>query len=115
MRKLKKYKPTRFKAKTSTYNKELADYAVAFIESLCHTKGTWTGPSGAGTMPMRVSITPGGCCLYKKRPCSKLGRGDFIHLISFWAQRIFLKPFPFLLLNVAGFLGMDCGFHFRFG
>ena len=43
MRKLKKYKPTRFKAKTSTYNKELADYAVAFIESLCHTKGTWAG------------------------------------------------------------------------
>ena len=31
------------KAKTSTYNKELADYAVAFIESLCHTKGTWAG------------------------------------------------------------------------
>ena len=43
MRKLKKYKPTKFKAKTSTYNKELADYAVAFIESLCHTKGTWAG------------------------------------------------------------------------
>ena len=43
MRKLKQYKPTKFKAKTSTYNKELADYAVAFIESLCHTKGTWAG------------------------------------------------------------------------
>ena len=43
MRKLKKYKSTKFKAKTSTYNKELADYAVAFIESLCHTKGTWAG------------------------------------------------------------------------
>ena len=43
MWKLKKYKPTKFKAKTSTYNKELADYAVAFIESLCHTKGTWAG------------------------------------------------------------------------
>lgn len=43
MRKLKKYKPTKFKAKTSTYNKDLADYAVAFIESLCHTKGTWAG------------------------------------------------------------------------
>ena len=43
MRKLKKYKSTKFKAKTSTYNKELADYAVAFIESLCHTKGAWAG------------------------------------------------------------------------
>ena len=43
MRKLQKYKPTRFKAKTSTYNKELADYAVDFIECLCHTKGTWAG------------------------------------------------------------------------
>ncbi len=43
MRKLKKYKPTRFKNKDSTYNKELADYAVSFIECLCHTKGTWAG------------------------------------------------------------------------
>ena len=30
-------------AKTSHYNKETADYAVMFIESLCHTKGTWAG------------------------------------------------------------------------
>ena len=43
MRKLKKYTPTKFKAKTSTYNKELADDAVNFIECLCHTKGTWAG------------------------------------------------------------------------
>lgn len=43
MRKLKKYKQTRFKAQDSTYDKEAADYAVAFIESLCHTKGTWAG------------------------------------------------------------------------
>ncbi len=43
MRKLKKYKPTKFKAKTSHYDKEAADFAVAFIESLCHTKGTWAG------------------------------------------------------------------------
>ena len=43
MRKLKKYKPTRFMAKTSTYSKEMADYAVMFIESLTHTKGTWAG------------------------------------------------------------------------
>ncbi|MBO5449801.1 MAG: terminase large subunit [Ruminococcus sp.] len=43
MRKLKNYKPTRFKAKTSVYNKAYADYAVAFIENLCHTKGIWAG------------------------------------------------------------------------
>ena len=43
MRKLKKYKPTKFKAKDSYYDKEYADFAVAFIESLCHTKGTWAG------------------------------------------------------------------------
>ncbi len=43
MRKLKKYKPTEFMAKTSHYDKEAADYAVMFIESLCHTKGTWAG------------------------------------------------------------------------
>ena len=43
MRKLKKYKPTPFKAKDSTYSKGAADYAVGFIECLCHTKGTWAG------------------------------------------------------------------------
>ena len=43
MRKLKKYTPTRFMAKSSHYDKEAADYAVAFIQSLCHTKGTWAG------------------------------------------------------------------------
>lgn len=43
VRKLNNYKPTRFKAKTSTYDKNAADFAVAFIESLCHTKGTWAG------------------------------------------------------------------------
>ena len=42
-RKLKKYKPTKFMAKTSHYDKDAADYAVMFIESLCHTKGTWAG------------------------------------------------------------------------
>ena len=41
MRKLKKYKPTRFMAKTSHYDKDAADFAVMFIESLSHTKGTW--------------------------------------------------------------------------
>ena len=43
MRKLKKYTPTRFKAKNSKYDKASADYAVNFIECLCHTKGTWAG------------------------------------------------------------------------
>ena len=43
MRKLKKYKPTQFVAKGSYYDKDAADFAVAFIESLCHTKGTWAG------------------------------------------------------------------------
>ena len=32
MRKLKKYTPTKFKAKDSYYDKEAADYAVGFIE-----------------------------------------------------------------------------------
>ena len=41
--KKKKYKPTKFKAKDSVYNEQLADFAVNFIECLCHTKGTWAG------------------------------------------------------------------------
>lgn len=43
MRKLKKYKPSPFMAKDSHYDKSAADFAVMFIESLCHTKGTWAG------------------------------------------------------------------------
>ncbi|MCD8075151.1 MAG: terminase large subunit [Lachnospiraceae bacterium] len=43
MRKLRKYSPTKFKAKDSVYDKDAADYAVSFIECLCHTKGTWAG------------------------------------------------------------------------
>lgn len=43
IRKLKTYKPTKFKLKSSVYDKSAADYAVAFIENLCHTKGTWAG------------------------------------------------------------------------
>lgn len=43
MRKLKGYKPTEFMAEDSHYDKGAADFAVAFIESLCHTKGTWAG------------------------------------------------------------------------
>lgn len=36
MRKLKKYKPTLFMLNDSIYDKAAADYAVSFIESLCH-------------------------------------------------------------------------------
>ena len=43
IRKLKKYKPSRFMAAGSSYNKELADIAVAFIHCLKHTKGEWYG------------------------------------------------------------------------
>ena len=39
MRKLKRYKPTRFMAKDSHYDKEAADFVVCFIEQLRHTKG----------------------------------------------------------------------------
>ena len=45
MRKLKNYKPTRFMAETSHYSKQMADFAVMFIEQLTHTKGTWAGQS----------------------------------------------------------------------
>ena len=38
-----KYKPTRFMAADSFYDKKKADYAVSFIETLCHTKGRWAG------------------------------------------------------------------------
>lgn len=47
MKKLKKYKPTRFMAEDSYYDEDAADYAVMFIEQLCHTKGTWAGKSFA--------------------------------------------------------------------
>ena len=39
LRKLKKYVPNKFKAKDSVYDKEAADFVVAFIEQLKHTKG----------------------------------------------------------------------------
>lgn len=38
-----KYKQSQFKLETSTYNTQLVDYAVNFIECLSHTKGTWAG------------------------------------------------------------------------
>ena len=40
---MKKYKPTKFMARDSHYDKERADYAVEFIRCLCHTKGIWAG------------------------------------------------------------------------
>lgn len=43
VQKLKKYIPTKFMAKDSYYDKKAADYAVSFIENLCHTKGQWAG------------------------------------------------------------------------
>ena len=43
MRKLKSYTPTKFIEKDPAYDKSAADYAVNFIECLCHTKGTWAG------------------------------------------------------------------------
>ena len=39
MRKLEGYKPTKFMAKDSHYDKDAADFVVAFIEQLKHTKG----------------------------------------------------------------------------
>ena len=43
IRKLKKYTPTKFKAGNSVYSETAAAYAVAFIQELNHTKGTWSG------------------------------------------------------------------------
>lgn len=43
MRDLKNYKPTKFMAETSHYDKSKADRAVNFIQCLSHTKGQWAG------------------------------------------------------------------------
>ncbi len=43
LKKLKKYTHTKFMVKGSHYDKDQADYVVAFIECLCHTKGRWAG------------------------------------------------------------------------
>lgn len=40
---MKRYKPTKFMAEGSKYDKEAADAAVAFINCLKHTKGEWYG------------------------------------------------------------------------
>ena len=37
------YTPTSFMKEDSTYDEMKADYAVNFIECLCHTKGKWAG------------------------------------------------------------------------
>ena len=39
----KKFTPTEFMLPDSRYDKAAADYAVNFIQCLCHTKGTWAG------------------------------------------------------------------------
>ena len=41
--KKKEYQPTKYMAEGSHYDKDAADFAVAFIELLTHTKGTWAG------------------------------------------------------------------------
>ena len=43
MRQLAEYHPTRFMAESSRYDKRRADFAVAFIQALKHTKGRWAG------------------------------------------------------------------------
>lgn len=43
MRKLESYTPTGFMSEDSYYDEDRADYAVSFIEALCHTKGKWAG------------------------------------------------------------------------
>ncbi|ARU45730.1 terminase large subunit [Corynebacterium silvaticum] len=43
MRQLDTYTPTRFMADGSRYDKRKADFAVAFIQALKHTKGRWSG------------------------------------------------------------------------
>lgn len=43
MKKEFEYMPTRFMLEDSYYDEEMANFAVTFIEQLCHTKGTWAG------------------------------------------------------------------------
>lgn len=37
------YQPARFMADGSTYDQRKADFAMAFIQALRHTKGRWAG------------------------------------------------------------------------
>ena len=55
MRKLKKYIPTKFKAEDSIYDKDAADFAVMFIESLCHTKGINDTENGIGATQIQTN------------------------------------------------------------
>lgn len=43
MKKEFEYIPTRFMLEDSYYDEKMANFAVTFIEQLCHTKGTWAG------------------------------------------------------------------------
>lgn len=43
MKKEFEYIPNRFTLEDSYYDEEMANFAVTFIEQLCHTKGTWAG------------------------------------------------------------------------
>ncbi|MGL4334465.1 MAG: terminase large subunit domain-containing protein, partial [Lactococcus garvieae] len=43
MRKLEEYMPTKYMESDSYYDEDTADFAVAFIEQLSHTKGKWAG------------------------------------------------------------------------
>mgnify|MGYP002625758697 FL=1 len=40
---MKEYVPTKYMAEGSHYDKDRADFAVNFIQCLCHTKGIWAG------------------------------------------------------------------------
>lgn len=42
-RRLKSYRPSRFKAEGSVYKERFADAAVYFVNNLRHTKGRWYG------------------------------------------------------------------------
>ena len=46
MARTKKYQPTEFMLPTSHYDKERADHAVNFIQSLKHTNESSVHPSG---------------------------------------------------------------------
>lgn len=76
MRKLKKYKPTRFMAKDSYYDKDAADFAVAFVQSLCHTKGTWAGkPFELIDWHLRYVFSKVKCRKCPQRENCRVGRG----------------------------------------
>ena len=97
---MEKYEVTKFKKEDSTYSKDLADYAVSFIECLTHTKGTWAGkpfklldwqeqiirdlfgvvkPNGYRQFNTAYIEIP------KKRVCSKISVNSyFSNLVPYW-------------------------------